>query len=321
MERGAVDGSGAVKHVPLGATGIEISELGVGAWQWGDRLSWGYGRSYGEPESRAAFEASLARGLDFYDTAEIYGFGASERNLGKFVRETGRMVIIASKFFPFPWRLRRRDLLSALERSLDRLGLPIDLYQIHFPAPPVPMDTWLAGMADAHDRGLVRAVGVSNFSADQTRRAHAVLAACGIPLASNQVRFSLLDRSPETTGLLETCRELNVTLIAYSPLAQGLLTGKYTSEHRPGGVRAARAGRMSFDALGRLIGLLREIGRGHGGKIPAQVALNWVICKGAVPIPGAKSSRQAEENAGATGWRLTPEEVTALDRLTQNLEA
>jgi aryl-alcohol dehydrogenase-like predicted oxidoreductase len=303
-----------VKRVPLGASGINIPELGVGVWQWGDTLSWGYGRSYSEADIRGAYEASLARGLDFFDTAEIYGRGESERLLGKLVRESGRNVTIASKFFPFPWRLTRGSLARALEHSLQRLGLEsIDLYQIHWPSPPVPIETRLAGLADAFDRKWIRAAGISNYNTEQTRRAHVFLAAHGIPLASNQVSFSLLDRRPETTGLLEACRELNVTLIAYSPLAQGLLTGKYSRQHRPGGMRAVRGFRASYDTIGRLIDLMREIGVGHGGKSPGQVALNWVICKGAVPIPGAKSARQAEENAGAAGWGLTSEEVAALE--------
>ncbi len=314
MERGAVDGSGAVKHVPLGATGIEIPEMGVGVWQWGDARLWGYGKLYGEADIRAAFQACLARGLDFFDTAEVYGSGASERNLGRFIRESGRPVLVASKFFPFPWRWRRQAVLGAAQASLRRLGLErIDLFQIHFPLPPVPIETWMDGLADAFDRRLIRAAGVSNFGVKQTRRAHAALARRGVPIASNQVRFSLLDRRPEHTGLLDTCRELNVTLIAYSPLAQGLLTGKYSQHYPVRGLRTLRVGAPTYDRLGRLVDQLREIGAGHGGKTPAQVALNWVICKGAVPIPGAKTAQQAEENAGAIGWRLTREEVAALD--------
>jgi len=313
-----VSESGRVNRVPLGASGLEVPEIGVGVWQWGDTLSWGYGQSYSEADIRGAYEVSLARGVDFFDTAEVYGRGASERLLGKLVRESGRRVVIASKFFPFPWRVTRGSLIGALEHSLQRLGIgSVDLYQIHWPAPPVPIATRLAGMADAFDRKLIRAAGISNFDTRQTRRAHAYLAARSIPLASNQVSFSLLNRRPETTGLLEACRHLNVTLIAYSPLAQGLLTGKYTRQHKPGGMRAFRGLRASYDSLGRLIDLMREIGAGHGGKSPAQVALNWVICKGAVPIPGAKNARQADENAGAAGWRLSPEEVVELDAASQ----
>ena len=313
-----MDGSGTVRRVSLGATGIEIPEMGVGVWQWGDTRFWGYGKEYGETDIRGAFQACLARGLDFFDTAEVYGSGASERNLGHFIRESGRTVVVASKFFPFPWRLRRQAVLGAAQASLRRLGLErIDLFQMHFPLPPLPVETWMDGLADAVDQQLIRAAGVSNFSVKQTRRAHAALARRGVPLASNQVRFSLLDRRPEHTGLLDTCRELNVTLIAYSPLAQGLLTGKYSQHNPVRGMRTARMGAPRYDRLLRLVNQLREIGAGHGGKTPAQVALNWVICKGAVPIPGAKTARQAEENAGATGWRLTPEEVEVLDTATR----
>lgn len=303
-----------VNRVPLGASGLSVPEIGVGVWQWGDTLSWGYGKSYSETDIRGAFKASLAAGLDFFDSAEVYGRGESERLLGKLIRDSGRRVIVASKFFPYPWRVTRGSLLKALEDSLARLELEsIDLYQIHWPLPPIPIETRLAGLADAVDRRLIRAAGISNYNAEQTRRAHAFLAARGVPLASNQVSYSLLNRHPETTGLLDACCELDVTLIAYSPLAQGLLTGKYTRERRPSGMRAVRGLRASYDRLERLIALMRELGTGHGGKTPAQVALNWTMCKGAVPIPGAKNARQAEENAGASGWRLTPEEVAALD--------
>jgi aryl-alcohol dehydrogenase-like predicted oxidoreductase len=239
VEVSGVSEPGKVNRVPLGASGIDVPEIGVGVWQWGDTLSWGYGRSYSEADIRGAFDASLAGGLDFFDTVEVYGPWTSERLLGRLIRESGRTVIVASKFYPFPWRLRRGSLLRALEYSLRRLGMEsVDLYQIHFPTPPVPIETRLAGLADAFDRKLIQAAGISNFNLDQTRRAYRALAARGIPLASNQVSFSLLNRRPESTGLLEACRELNVTLIAYSPRAQGLLTGKYTRQHRPGGIRA-----------------------------------------------------------------------------------
>lgn len=312
-----MSGGGVLKYVTLGASGIEVPELGVGVWQWGDTTFWGYGKEYGAADIRGAFEVCLARGLNFFDTAEIYGSGASERNLGTFIREAGRPAIVASKFFPFPWRLRGKAILGAVRATLQRLGLErIDLYQMHWQYPPVPIETWMGGLADAFDQGLIRAAGISNYSVAQMRRAHAALERRSVPLASNQVRFSLLDRRPERSGLLSACRDLNVTLIAYSPLAQGLLTGKYTRQHPMRGLRTSRLGAPSYDGVGRLVDQLREIGTGHGGKTPAQVALNWVICKGAVPIPGPKSARQAEENAGGIGWRLTADEVSALDAAT-----
>ncbi len=141
------------------------------------------------------------------------------------------------------------------------------------------------------------------------------------PLTSNQVKFNLLERGPERSGLLRACHELGVTLIAYSPLAQGVLTGKYTPAHPVPGVRKLRYGRGLLRRGQPLIGLLREIGHGHGGKTPGQVAINWTIYKGALPIPGVRNKRQAEEAVEALGWMLTQAEVAALDSASDDLLA
>lgn len=159
-------------------------------------------------------------------------------------------------------------------------------------------------------------MGVSNYSAEQMRRAHAVLARHGVPLASNQVEYSLLHRKPEQDGVLAACRSLGVTLIAYSPLAKGLLTGKYGPDFAPPGVRGLQNGRRKLEAIQPIIRTLREIGEAHGGKTPGQVALNWTIAKGTLPIPGAKNARQVQVNAGSLGWSLTPAEVALLDQVS-----
>jgi aryl-alcohol dehydrogenase-like predicted oxidoreductase len=194
----------------------------------------------------------------------------------------------------------------------------VDLYQVHMPFPPRHTTTWADAMADAFDAGLIRAVGVSNFSVDQMRRSYDVLAKRGIPLASNQVLYNLTARKPEKDGLLKACQELGVTLIAYSPLAQGLLTGKYTTQHPVGGFRWFRH-TWYIRAIQPLIGLMREIGQAHEGKSPAQVAINWVMAKGAVPIPGAKNLRQAQENIAALSFHLSKDEVKALDEASPNI--
>ena len=168
---------------------------------------------------------------------------------------------------------------------------------------------------------MIRARGVSNFNADQTRRVWKLLKEYGLPLASNQVEYNLLRRTVEKNGLLALCQELGITLIAYSPLAQGLLTGKYDPEHPPAGFRKGVYRREFLIQIQPLIRLMREIGAGHGDKSPAQVALNWVMCKGTVAIPGAKNRRQALENAGALGWRLTQEEMSALEQLSDEVPA
>ena len=215
---------------------------------------------------------------------------------------------------PFPFRLSKRTLRWALKRSLKRLrSEQVDLYQMHFPLPPFSVETWMEAMADAVEVGLIRTVGVSNYDVSQMEHAHNALAKRGLKLASNQVFYSLLHRTPEFSGLLQACRDMNVTLIAYSPLEKGVLTGKYTSENPPPGARQRIYKREYLAQVQSLLQLIRNIGAAHGGKSEAQIALNWIICKGAVPIPGAKNARQAISNAGALGWRLSDDEVAALD--------
>ncbi len=309
-----------IPTVRLGRNGPTVSALGIGTWAWGDRMLWGYGRGYGDADLRAAFEVSLRAGITFFDTAEVYGMGRSERLLGEFIRSAQVPVAVTTKFFPFPFPFGRQAVVRALRRSLQRLGLPqVDLYLIHWPTPLVPVEVLAQGLGDALEAGLTKAVGVSNFSVQQMQRAQTVLAARGMTLAANQVEYSLLVRKAERNGLFDLCRELGATLIAYSPLGMGLLSGKYTPDNPPPGVRGRRYSRDLLAKIQPLIALLREIGAAHGGKTPAQVALNWVIAKGALPIPGAKNARQAEENAGAIGWLLDSDEVAALDAASQNL--
>lgn len=304
----------------LGTTGIVVPPLGVGVWSWGDTGFWGYGSSHTRDDISQAYKACLDAGLNFFDTAEIYGGGESERILGECIRKEGRPVIIASKFAPLPTRLSARALLDALDASLERLGVgAIDLYQIHWPYTLLKTNSLMDALAQAVRSGKVRAVGVSNYSAARMRQAHARLARHDIPLASNQVHYSLLHRKPEKNGVLDACRELNITLIAYSPLEQGLLTGKYRVTNAQvipmvgprrfiPAFSAARRRKMEplFEVMAAVAGVRDQtIG---------QVALNWLIAKDAciVPIPGAKNLRQARENAGAIGWRLTDEEFTRI---------
>ena len=292
---------------------LHDAEMGLGAWSWGDRVFWNYGHGYTDDDIAAAFQTSVSGGVNIVDTAEIYGSGRSETLLGQFLKTTTTPVLVATKFMPFPWRLNRNALMRSLDNSLERLDLDhIDLYQIHFPFPPLPVEFWVEELAKAVKSGKAITAGVSNYSKTQMQRAYTILSKYDIPLASNQVEYHLLDRTVEKNGLLARCIELGIRLIAYSPLAKGLLTGKYTPDTPPSGTR----GRNSSGILKHikpLIDLLTEIGTGHAEKTPGQVALNWVICKGALPIPGAKTAHQAEQNIGAKGWRLTGEEIKALD--------
>ncbi len=306
--------------IQLGKTGINISPLGLGTMQWGDIVFTDLPDSNVDHDIRGAFGVSLEAGINLYDTAEMYGNGKSELYLGKYLKEISNNVIIATKFMPFPWRLSKGELRSALLCSLKRLGLiRVDLYQMHWPFPPVSIPSWMDAMSDAVADGLIRAVGVSNYSPTQTQRAYEALARHQIPLASNQVKYSLLDRHPERSGLVDLCKKLGVTLIAYSPLEKGILTGKYSTENRPQGLLSWRYNKTYLTRIEPILSSLREVGEVHGGKTPAEVALNWLICKGAVPIPGARNSKQAQENAGALGWQLSMEEVGRLDNISDLL--
>jgi aryl-alcohol dehydrogenase-like predicted oxidoreductase len=298
---------------------LHAVEFGLGAWQWGDRLIWQYGQKYGDDDCHAAFEVSLEAGIRFVDTAEVYGSGRSERLLGKFLKETDQPVLVATKYFPFPWRLQKSSLIRALRNSLERIGVEsVDLYQVHQPYSLLPIENLMEAMAEAVKAGLTRTVGVSNYNQTQMLRAYSALARKDVPLAANQVSYSLLNRTIEKNGLLARSKELGVRVIAYSPIEKGLLTGKYTAENPPPGVRGQRYGNL-LSKIGPLLKLMTEIGQEHGGKSKTQVALNWCICKGALPIPGAKNAKQAEENAGALGWKLTEEEVAKLDEASDSV--
>lgn len=304
-----------------------MPRLGVGVMTWGEARGLArlhpakaaYGGADGVDEERRAFEASVAAGVNLFDTAAMYSGGASERRLGELAR--GGAALIASKF-PGSFFFRADDLPREIAASLARLGRStIDLYQHHFPGPGVSIPRLMDRLADAVAVGTIRAVGVSNYSAEQMRLAHAALADRGIPLASNQVEYSLLHRQPETNGVLEACRELGVTLIAYSPLAGGRLTGKYSAAKRARGFfrrLLPQYGGRAMAAAEPVLQLLREIGERHG-KTPSQVALRWLIEDPIVlPIPGAKNSRQAAANVGALTFTLTSDDVSALDVATRS---
>ncbi|MFN8534516.1 MAG: aldo/keto reductase [Dehalococcoidia bacterium] len=297
---------------PPQAHGWPAAPLGLGTVQWGDRLVWGFGSGFVADDAHDAFWISLAAGVSLVDTAEIYGMGASERLIGHFLKTVRVPVQVATKFFPMPWRIDRGSFFSALGGSLRRLGLArVSLYQIHWPTPLVPVERLMDWLAEAIERGLVERAGVSNFDLRQTERAQAALARRGIALASNQIPFSLLERSAERTGLLAACRELGVTVIAYSPLEQGLLTGKYGPDRPPPGIRTLTR-RRDLNRLSPLLAALREVGAAHR-RTPAQVALRWTIEKGTLPIPGAKNATQAAENAGALEFSLSSDDLARLD--------
>ena len=295
-----------------------IAPLGVGTWAWGDRTTWGmggYDTTFTEAAIEEAWTASLDAGLALFDTAEVYGKGESERIIGRLLAQDPSRrssVVLATKFMPMPYKLNVGGAMrAALEASIERLGVEhVDLYQIHGPISLRSKGALAEALAEVHAAGLTSAVGVSNYSVKEMTKIHTELAKRGVPLASNQVEHSLLRRAPETSGLLDACQRLGVVLLAYSPIGQGRLTGKYSAANPPPGKRGFSAHPM--ETVDRVVAELRRID-GARERTPSQVALRWLIEKGTVPIPGAKNAAQATENAGALGWSLTEEEMAALD--------
>jgi aryl-alcohol dehydrogenase-like predicted oxidoreductase len=279
----------------------------------------GYDASFSEATIADAWEACLQAGVVLFDTAEVYGSGESERIIGRLLARDPAVrarVVIATKFMPGPWKVNVSSaLLAAARKSRERLGVEvIDLYQIHGPISLRSHDAIADALASAQAEGIVAAVGVSNYSEKETRAMDAALRRRGLRLASNQVEFSLLRTMPLRVGLVHTCRDLGVVVLAYSPIGQGRLTGKYSAAHPPPGRRTFSA--HPWAEVDAVVTELRRIGAAHDDRTPSQVALAYLIAKGAVPIPGAKNREQAEQNAGSLGWRMTDEELANLDAVS-----
>jgi len=309
-------------RVRLGQSPLQVVPLGVGCWAWGDRRYWRYEEDHRPRDVVDAFDACLDAGLDLFDTAEAYGAGRGEKIVGWLVRKSGRELVIATKYAPIAGRGGAAAIARGLTGSLKRLGLPrVDLYQLHWPdSTELPIVAAMDALADALHAGRIRAIGVSNFGAAEMREAHAVLARHGVPLASNQVHYSLLHRAPEVDGVLDACHELGVTLLAYSPLEQGLLTGKYGPDAGPPGLRGAAAwfSRANRAAAQPVLEQLRAIADVHGTEA-ATVALAWLLAKpGVVALAGAKTGAQAAGNAKALALTLRAAEIAALDAVTQS---
>jgi len=285
-----------------------VSRIGLGTWQFGAK-EWGYGDDYAAGAARDIVARARALGVTLFDTAEVYGFGKSERILGEALGDERADVVVASKVFPvapFPPVVRHRARASA-----ERLGLQsIPLYQIHQANPVVPDSVIMPGMRSLLDDGVIGAVGVSNYSLDRWRKADAAL---GRPVVSNQVHFSLAHPGP-LDDLVPFAERENRMVMAYSPLAQGLLGGKYGPDNRPGGVRATNPlfGTENLRRVEPLLDTLRDVARAVDAT-PAQVALAWLISlPGVVAIPGASSVEQLEFNVAAADLDLGAANVDAL---------
>jgi pyridoxine 4-dehydrogenase len=306
-----------------------LPQMGCGTWAWGNRLLWGYDQSM-DTQLQEVFDLCVRNGVTLFDTGDSYGTGKlngqSEKLLGKFEQEyqgiNKEEICLATKLAAYPWRLTSKSLVKAGLASIERMGR-VDLGQMHWStANYFPWQEWqlLDGLADLYEQGLIKGVGLSNYGTKRLRQVQQKLSDRNIPIATLQVQYSLLSTYPVTElGLKETCDELGIKLIAYSPLGLGILTGKYTHPSTyPKGLR-----RLLFKKLvpttKPLLDCLRAIAQSRQ-KTMAQVALNWCIAKGAIPIPGAKNIQQAGENIAAQNWLLDGGEIAELDRAAAGID-
>ncbi|MFP3224887.1 MAG: aldo/keto reductase [Thaumarchaeota archaeon] len=301
-----------MEYINLGKSGLKVSKIGIGTWQAsGDA----WGQDVIDDNIIKAIKRSYELGVNLVDTAEIYGNGHSETVVGKALKDIGREnMIVATKVAGA--HLRHDELLKSAELSMKRLGISyIDLYQIHWPDPweQIPLRETMKAMEELYVQGKIRAIGVSNFAVRDLEEARSYLSKTDI--VSNQVRYNMLQREIEEE-VMPYCRKNGITIIAWSPLAQGALTGKYNVENVPRD--RIRSGNEVFKPenmkqIERLLKILKEIAQKRK-KTVAQVSLNWVIShEGVIAIPGAKTPEQAEENAGAAGWKLSDEELKLIE--------
>jgi pyridoxine 4-dehydrogenase len=305
------------------ASNLTFPVMGCGTWAWGNQLLWGYDPSM-DTALQQVFNLCVDRGVTLFDTGDSYGTGKFKGQSEKLLRQFSQayvgpntaQICLATKLAAYPWRLTRSSMVQAGQASIERMGR-VDLAQMHWPTAnyaPWQEGALLDGLADLSEQGLIKGVGLSNYGPKRLKWVQARFQSRGIPIVSLQVQYSLLSTDPVTElGLKDVCDEFGIKLIAYSPLCLGLLTGKYDRQGPfPKGLRRFLFPRL-LPGMAGLLTCLKEIAALQDKTI-AQVALNWCICKGTIPIPGAKTVAQAEQNLGALGWQLSESEVVALDR-------
>eukprot|EP00803_Ostreobium_quekettii_P003166 evm.model.scf_1055.2 EVM.evm.TU.scf_1055.2 scf_1055:9334-14045(+) len=325
-ERPAFSGSEMVRFGDF-----EVSPMGIGTWAWGNKLLWDYDEGM-DPELQGVFNLAVTKGVNLFDTADSYGTGQlngrSEILLGRFIREypgseaARQNIHVATKFAAYPWRVLPSNIVAACQGSLRRLAMDkLSVGQLHWSAakyaPLQEVALW-NGLADCYQKKMVRAVGVSNYGPKELQRIVKKLGKRDVPLASAQIQFSLLSCGKQQMELKSACDDLGIAVISYSPLALGLLSGKYSEGQLPKGPRGILFGRL-LPEIRPLLRVLQEVADTRSKTVP-QVAINWCMCKGTIPIPGAKDMQQAEDNLGALGWRLSDGEVTELDSVARGLK-
>ncbi|MGQ4892236.1 MAG: aldo/keto reductase [Candidatus Njordarchaeia archaeon] len=307
---------GEVEYTKLGKTRIKISKIGIGTWQWGSK-GWGYRTQYTYEDLKEAYKTAVEGGINFFDTAEFYGGGESEKILGKLAKENRENIVIATKVWPT--HLSYKGVINSLNKSLERLEIEyVDLLYVHWPNPIVPMASTARAFKKLHEEEKIRAIGVSNFNLKRMIKFNQLVNG---KLSANQVKYSLLKRDVEK-DLLKYCLENNITLVAYSPLDQGAISGKYDEKNLPKD-KWRRINtvftKKNMRKIKPLIQLLEEIAEQHGVK-PVNIALRYLIQKGAVPIVGVKKREHVESLLETFEFNLKKEEIELIKKQLNSIK-
>ncbi|MDA4129770.1 MAG: aldo/keto reductase [Thaumarchaeota archaeon] len=293
---------------------MKVSEVGMGAVQASGQV---WGQPFSDKEIIHAVKESYKAGVNLIDTAESYGRGASEKLVGRALKEVGRdNFVVATKVNS--QHLRYDELQIACAASLERLGVDqIDLYQVHWPDPweQIPLKHTFKALEKLYDEGKIRAIGVSNFAVRDLEEARSLLSHAEI--VSNQVRYNLVQYEVEEE-VLPYCKKNDIIVIAWEPIAAGALSGKYSVDSPPADQNRVNEYKQfrpeNLEQIAKVMKVLSEISKRSGKTIP-QVALNWLINSpnaAIVPIPGARNSTQARDNAGAAEWKMSENDMKAL---------
>lgn len=317
-------------HVPDGKSRITIPTQNVtepvkaaliciGAWPWGDTATWHW-KEEEWPAVQAAWKTLYEAGINFIDTAQVYGNGYSEELVGRLVKGLPRnSFVVQTKWFgsilkPGSFLHPVDAPLNAIKGSLQRMGLDyVDIYLVHGHIHVQSIDSVAKGLAKCVEQGLAKAVGIANYDPEDMLQMKEALAKHGIPLATNQVEYSVLRRWPEVHRNLSACKDNGVVFQGYSSLANGRLTGKYTVDNPP--PSTYKFSSYDMKDVEPVVQTLKRIGDKYGKK-PASVALNWSISKGAVPVVGIRNPEQAQQAIDALGWRLTPGDMVEIDQVS-----
>ena len=306
-----------------------MTKIGFGTWAWGNKFLWGYQPEKDDEILEATFKAAIDNGLELIDTADSYGIGKlngrSEELIGKYMKKLPtkqrKNITIATKLAPYPWRIGRKGFVKAFRASETRLGRKVNRVQLHWSTyryAPWQEIQLIDGLCDLFENELISEIGLSNMGPNRIRLIHSRLQARGIPLKSVQIQFSLLAPNPKKYfEIQKICKNLNIDLLAYSPLALGILT-KSPEDTKPKGTYLRRnIFRQLLPSSKNIRTKLKEIAIRHNAS-QAQVALNWCRSNGAIPLPGIRNPLQALDVASSIKWDLSKEETNELNSLSLN---